>query len=193
MTSRGNVLRGVALAIGTVLFLAGCEDSASPVATTTGAASTTSTAAATKSADPDAALWNPCDLPESAISATRLDPASKKKDVAGVDFDGWKVCSWRASARWYELAIYSGTPTLNDFKKRRDFEAFTPRTIGSRQAVDFLRVGDTKRLTCGTAIEVPQGTVSFEVSTRYEIGKQGEPCVEARRHIDDLVRYLPGS
>ncbi|MFD0360478.1 DUF3558 domain-containing protein [Nocardia sp. GCM10030253] len=187
------MLRGLVLAIGTALLLAGCEDSTSPVPTTTGAVSQASTAASTTSADPDAALWNPCDLPDSAISATGLDPASKKKDVAGVDFDGWKECSWRASAQWYELTIYSGTPTLNDFKQRRDFEGFTPRTIGSHQAVEFLRVGDTKRLRCGIAIEMPQGTVSFEVSTRPSVGKQGEPCVEARRHVDDLAGYLPGS
>ncbi|MFQ6328369.1 DUF3558 domain-containing protein [Nocardia sp. CWNU-33] len=187
------MLRGLAVAIGTVLFLAGCQDSTSPVATTTGAASTTSTAAATKSADPDAALWNPCDLAESAISATGLDPASRTKDVAGVDFDGWKVCSWRAAARWYSLGVFSGTTTLAAVQQRRDFEAFTPRTVGSRQAVEFLDVGDTKRLKCSIAVEMAQGVVLFRVFTRYEIGKQGEPCVEARRHVDDLAKYLPGS
>ncbi|MFQ6393502.1 DUF3558 domain-containing protein [Nocardia sp. KC 131] len=191
MTSRGNVLRGLVLAVGAVLVLAGCEDSTSPGQATTGAVS--ATAAATKSADPDAGLWNPCGLPDSAVSATGLDPASKTKDVAGVDFDGWKVCSWRASARWYEFTTYSGTPTLNDFEKRRDLEGFTPRTVGSHQAVEFLRVGDTKRLSCGIAIEMPQGTVSFEVTTRPSVGKQGDPCVEVRRHAEDLARYLLGS
>jgi hypothetical protein len=193
MTSRGNVLRGLALAIGAALVLAGCQDSTSPAPSTKGAASQTSTAAATKSADPDAALWNPCDLPDSVISATGLDPASKKKDVAGVDFDGWKVCSWRASAGWYDLTIYSGTPTLEQVKQRSDFEAFTPRTVGAHEAVEFLDVGDSKRLGCNIAIRVPQGTVLFDLSTRYSVGKQGEPCVEVRRHADDLARYLPGS
>ncbi|WP_328407033.1 DUF3558 domain-containing protein [Nocardia sp. NBC_00403] len=193
MTSRGNALRGLALAIGAALVLAGCNDSTGPVSATTSAAGTTSTAAATKSADPDAALWNPCDLPESAISATGLDPASKTKDVAGVDFDGWKVCSWRAGARWYSLGILSGIPTLQDIQKRTDYEAFTLMTVGSRRAVQFLDVGDSKRLKCSIAIEVPHGSVAFRVQTRYEIGKQGDPCIEVRRHVDDLAKYLPGS
>jgi hypothetical protein len=191
MTSRGNVLRGLVLAVGAVLVLTGCEDSTGPGQATTGAVSVT--AAATKSADPDAALWNPCDLPDSAISATGLDPASKTKDVAGVDFDGWKVCSWRAAARWYDLTILSGTPTLADVQQRRDFEAFTPRRVGSRKAVEFLDAGDDKRLKCGIAVEMPYGSILFRVLTRYSVGKQGDPCVEARRHAEDLAKFLPES
>ncbi|MFD0365429.1 DUF3558 domain-containing protein [Nocardia sp. GCM10030253] len=193
MTSRGNVLRGLAVTIGTVLVLAGCEDSTSQVSTATGVAGTTSTAAVTTSADRDAALWNPCDLPDSAISATGLDPASKTKDVGGVDFDGWQVCSWRASARWYGLTILSGTATLAEVEQRRDFEAFAPQTVGSRKAVEFLDVGDKERLKCAIAVEMPYGSVLFRVLTRYSVGKQGEPCVEVRRHVDDLAKYLPGS
>ncbi|MFE7796840.1 DUF3558 domain-containing protein [Nocardia sp. NPDC057440] len=187
------MLRGFVLAIGAVLFLAGCEDSTSPVPTTTGAASATSTAAATKSADPDAALWNPCDLPESAISATGLDPASKTKDAAGVDFDGWKVCSWRATAQWYSLGVMSGTPTLTAVEQRRDFESFTPKTVGSRRAVEFHDVGDTKQLRCSIAVELQQGTVIFRSLVRPVVGKQGDLCVEVRRHVDDLAKYLPGT
>ncbi|MEV6429053.1 DUF3558 domain-containing protein [Nocardia sp. NPDC051463] len=191
MTSRGNVLRGFAVAIGAALVLAGCNDSTGPVATTPNTTGATSTVAATKPADPDAALWNPCDLSESAISGTGLDPASKKKDVAGVDFDGWKVCSWRASAKWYDLTILSGTPTLADVEQRRDFEAFAPQTIGSRKAVEFLDAGDKERLKCAIAVEMSYGSVLFRVLTRNSVGKQGEPCVEARRHVDDLAKDLP--
>jgi hypothetical protein len=191
MTSRGNALRGLAVTIGATLVLAGCQDSTGPTPATTGAA--TSTVAATKSADPDAALWNPCDLPDSAISATGLDPASKTKDVGGVDFDGWKVCRWRAAATWYSLSVFSGTPTLAAVEQRHDFEAFTPKTVGSHQAVEFLDVADAKRLKCSVAVELTQGTVLFRVLTRYEIGKQGDPCLEVRRHVDDLAKYLPGS
>nr|WP_324196057.1 DUF3558 domain-containing protein [Nocardia abscessus] len=190
MTSWGKVLRGAALAVGAVVVLAGCGDSTGGTPTSTTAAATT-TSAATKSADSDAALWNPCDLPESAISGTGLDPVSESKDAAGVDFTGWKVCGWRAVARWYDLTVFSGTPTLQDVQKRRDFESFTPQSVGTRNSVEFLDVGDTKQLKCSIAVEVAQGTVLFRVVTRYSIGKQGDPCVEVRRHASDLAQYLP--
>ncbi|MGY2121977.1 DUF3558 domain-containing protein [Nocardia gipuzkoensis] len=192
MTSWGKVLRGAALAVGAVVVLAGCENSTGDTPPSSTAAATT-TSAATKSTDPDAALWNPCDLPESAISGTGLDPTSKEKDVAGVDFTGWKVCGWRANARWYDLTIYSGTPTLEEYMQRPDFEHFAPRTVGSRRAVEFLDVGDTQRLGCSIAVAVRGGTVSFGVLTRYSVGKQGDPCIQVGRHVDDLAKYLPGS
>ncbi|WP_083880359.1 DUF3558 domain-containing protein [Nocardia araoensis] len=191
MTSWGKLLRGAALATGAVVVLAGCGDSTG--GTPTPATSALPTTSATKSSDPDAALWNPCDLPESAISGTGLDPASKEKDVAGVDFTGWKVCGWRASSRWYDLTIFSGTPTLDEYMQRPDFEHFVPQTVGSRRAVEFLDVGDTQRLGCSIAIAVRGGTVSFGVLTRYSVGKQGDPCIQVHRHVDDLVKYLPGS
>ncbi|MEU7766193.1 DUF3558 domain-containing protein [Nocardia sp. NPDC049190] len=192
MTSWGNTLRGTALAVGAVLALAGCKGTTDGAATSITSDATTASDV-TKSADPDAALWNPCELPESAISATGLDPASKEKDVAGVDFTGWKVCGWRSSTRWYDLTIFSGSPKLEDIRQRRDYEAFTPRSVGSHQAVEFLDVGDRDRLKCGFAVEVPRGSVAFRVVTRPSIGKQGEPCVQVRSHVEDLAQYLPGS
>jgi hypothetical protein len=194
MTSRGNTLRGLALVFGAALVLVGCGNSADGTPTATGASVTAgSKTTAPKSADPSSALWNPCDLPDSAISATGLDPATKEKDVAGVKFEGWKVCNWRAAARWYDLTILSGTPTLQDAQQRTDYEGFTPRAVGSHQAVEFRTAGDSKQLDCYIAVEVPRGTVMFKVLTRYSQGKQGDPCTEVQRHVDDLVKYLPGS
>ncbi|WP_063049324.1 DUF3558 domain-containing protein [Nocardia arthritidis] len=192
MTSWGNFLRGAVLAMGAVVVLSGCEDSAGGTSNSTAPVSVT-TSAATKSADPDAALWDPCGLPEGAISGTGLDAATKTKDVAGVDFTGWKVCSWRATARWYSLGVLSGTPTMDDIRRRSDFEAFSTLTVGTHQAVQFLDIGDAQRLNCTVAMEVPRGTVMFYVTTRYSVGKQGDPCVQARSHAQDLVSYLPGS
>ncbi|WP_280241212.1 DUF3558 domain-containing protein [Nocardia abscessus] len=192
MTSWGKVLRGAALAVGAVVVLAACGDSTDGSTTTT-TNERTSAPGAPKSTDADAALWDPCGLPESAVSGTGLDAAAKMKDVAGVDFTGWKVCSWRATARWYSLGVLSGTPTMDDIRKRSDFEAFSPLTVGTLQAVQFLDVGDAQRLNCTVAVEVPHGTVMFYVTTRYSVGKQGDPCVQARDHAQDLVKYLPGS
>ncbi len=148
---------------------------------------------ASRSADSEATLWDPCTLPESAISGTGLNQATKERDVAGVDFTGWKVCGWQAAARWYDLGILSGVFALDEVRQRQDKESFTPLKVGPHRALQYLDVGDSKRLKCSVAVENPHGTVIFKVTTRYSIGRQGDPCQEAGRHADDLVRYLPTS
>ncbi|MGK8555649.1 DUF3558 domain-containing protein [Nocardia gipuzkoensis] len=192
MTSRGNTLRAVALAIGAALLLAACGNSADGTPTATTGPNTSAVASASTAQTPpakDAAPWDPCALPDDAARATGLDPASKKKGAAGVDFDGWKVCNWRALQRWYNLSILAGTPTLRQVQERQDFTNFQPSDIGNRRGLQFTLVGDD--LGCAVAIEVPGGTVLFSMLGRYGEPQQEKPCPVAVRHATDLVRYLP--
>lgn len=191
MTSWGKVLRGAVLTFAAAFTVAGCDDATDTPTTTTTTAVASPSSSASKSGDPEAALWDPCTLPESAISGTGLNQATKERDVAGVDFTGWKVCGWQAAARWYDLGVLSGAFVLDEVRQRQDKESFTSLTVGPHRALQYLDVGDSKRLKCSVAVENARGTVIFKVTTRYSIGKQGEPCQEAGRHADDLVRYLP--
>ncbi|MGK8521788.1 DUF3558 domain-containing protein [Nocardia asteroides] len=193
MTSSGNGFGAVGLVLVTILALAGCGDSARTFTATTTTAETATSLSAPKSVDSDAALWDPCSLPESAISGTGLNQATKEKDVAGVDFTGWKVCGWQAAARWYDLGVLSGAFPLDDVRQRQDKGSFTPLQVGSRRALQYLDIGDSKRLKCSVAVENAHGTVIFKVTTRYSIGRLGEPCEEAGRHADDLAQYLPAN
>ncbi|MEU7141303.1 DUF3558 domain-containing protein [Nocardia sp. NPDC046473] len=201
MTSRGNKLRGIALVVGVVLVLAGCQKTTDGSPTTSGVASATgATSSSVKPSgakDPDAAIWDPCtQLPDDALRAGELSPDTRTKDLVGIDPTGWQVCSWRSSARWYTLAVLSGEPTLQQFQDRKDFENFTPLTVGGRPSLRFSFVGDDKQLDCGVAVEVPQGkvkgTVGFLVTTRYSVGRLGDPCEQATRHANEFAKYLPG-
>lgn len=178
----------VASVLAGVIVIAGCEGNGGEAVPET---SVVATAAPTTSADPDAGLWDPCSLPDSAISGAGLDPATKVPDVAGVDFDGWKVCSWQSSAKWYDLGVFSGTPTLQEVRSRDDFVNLTDHTVGNRAGVQFLDAGDDLGLNCSIAVETPEGSVMFYLTTRYSIGKQGDPCTEVRQHADALGPYLP--
>ncbi|MFC3964264.1 DUF3558 domain-containing protein [Nocardia jiangsuensis] len=166
----------------------GCGEPEGETATKT---SEVVTPAPSTSVNPDAELWDPCHLPDSAISATGLDPKTEVPDVAGVDFDGWQVCTWQSNAEWYSLGVLSGTPTLQAVRARDDFVGITDYSIGTRAGVQFLDAGDDKGLNCSIAVEIPQGTVMFYLTTRYSIGKQGDPCTEVRQHADALGPYLP--
>ncbi|MFI9403474.1 DUF3558 domain-containing protein [Nocardia sp. NPDC052316] len=194
MASRGNGLRGIAVVVGVGLVLAGCEKSTDGVPASSGQSSAASTSA--KPSGTDAAIWDPCtQLPDDALRAGELSPETRTKDAAGVDPTGWQVCGWRSSARWYTLTVLSGEPSLQQVQGRRDFENFTPLTVGGRPALRLSFVGDDKGLDCGVAVEVPQGkiqgTVAFLVTTRYSVGKLGDPCEQATRHASEFAKYLP--
>ncbi|MFE3446708.1 DUF3558 domain-containing protein [Nocardia sp. NPDC059180] len=154
---------------------------------------TGSAAASTTAASEGADLWDPCALPESAISGTGLDPASKESGIANVDFTdaGWKTCDWRATAGWYNFGMYSGTPTLDDVRARPDSTSFQARTVGSHQAVQYRDTGATAHLTCAIAVEVSQGIVMFDVQARASVGAKEDPCAVLDRHVADLAEYLP--
>ncbi|MBF6299383.1 DUF3558 domain-containing protein [Nocardia amamiensis] len=193
MTSRGNTLRAVALAAGAALVLAACGNNSDGTPTATGQNTSVSANASTAKTSPakGAAPWDPCTLPDDAARASGLDPASKKQGTAGVEFDGWKSCDWRAFARWYNLGILAGTPTLADVQNRRDFVDFKPLSIANRRAVQFNLASDDDHLGCGVAVESPGGTVIFDMLGRYGEPQQEEPCTVAVRHASDLAKYLP--
>ncbi|MEG8183167.1 DUF3558 domain-containing protein [Nocardia terpenica] len=172
-----------------MLVLGGCGKSTDGA----GASSTPATSAAATTTNKDAALWDPCSLPESALTATGLDPATKESGVFGNQFPGSKTCGWRSNAKWYDLTVYSIDKTLQDIRNRTDFEGFTTTTVGSHDAVQFFWNDDPNRLNCFIAVGLSQGSVTFEAQTRYSIGKQGDPCVETHRHADDLIKNLPAS
>ncbi|WP_280198350.1 DUF3558 domain-containing protein [Nocardia cyriacigeorgica] len=194
-------VRGAVLLAAAVLGVAGCSGSTegSPTAVESAAASQGSaegsgSAAASTSADSaEAGLWDPCALPESAITGTGLDPASKQPGIAKVDFGdaGWEICSWKASAGWYSLTIFSGEPTLDEVKARDDFTDFTSTTVGSHPAVQYRTTGAGSDLSCDVAVGLEQGTVMFSVVARPSVGAKEDPCAVVNRHASGLVSYLP--
>jgi hypothetical protein len=193
MVGTAKMPSAAALILGAALALVGCNDNSggsAPTPSSTKASATT--AAATTSKDPEAAIWNPCDIPDSAISALGLNTASKDTTVAGVDPTGWKVCSWLSQAKTYNLGVLSSDHTLEEIRQRTDYVEHTPTTVGSRPALQFRQPGTRHDLTCWLAVELPHGMVEFNVINRYGVDGAGEPCAEAHRLSEALAEYLPG-
>ncbi|QIS04743.1 DUF3558 domain-containing protein [Nocardia brasiliensis] len=189
MPSAGTIIRTLTIIVGAALVLGGCDDT-SGTPSTSGAPSTSATTSVGVPVK-DQAPWDPCSLPVDALRATGLDPDSKKSGAAGVEFDGWKVCRWRAQTRWYSLGVLAGTPTLKDVQNRSDFNGFKSFQVGGRPAVQFGRASDPERLGCSVAVEVPAGSVIFDMLTRYGEPQQADPCSVAAKHANDLAKYLP--
>ncbi|WP_433729175.1 DUF3558 domain-containing protein [Nocardia sp. CA-129566] len=182
------------MTLGAALLLAGCNGDSTtgkPTAATSSAPKTA--AAATTSVDPEAAVWDPCTIPDSTLAALGLNTASKDNKIAGVDPTGWKVCSWESEPKAYNLGILSSEHTLEEARQRTDYADFTSTTVGTRPALQFREPGATHDLTCWLAVEVPHGMVEFDVANRYGSSgaKAGEPCAQARRLAEALATYLP--
>ncbi|MFD5177292.1 DUF3558 domain-containing protein [Nocardia sp. NPDC058379] len=190
MTVGGHVGKAVGIAaIG--LVVAGCGDSEGGTAAPTTTA--VSVAASPTSVDAEAKVWDPCSLPDSAISGVGLNAGSKKSDVAGVDFTGWKTCSWQDSAKQYTFSILSSEHTLAESRARTDFTDFTETTVGSRNALQLRTTGSTHDLGCTIAVEVPNGSVLFRLLNRVSASSPPAPCAEVRRLTDNLAQSLPSS
>ncbi|NEW48171.1 DUF3558 domain-containing protein [Nocardia cyriacigeorgica] len=200
---RAGRVRGTVLLAAAVLGVTGCSGSTdgSPTAVESVAASpesgqdsgTGGAVASTTAKSDEVNLWDPCALPESALTSMGVDPSSKDAGIAEVDFTdaGWKICGWKSTAGWYDLTIFSGTPTLEEVKARPTFTNYTAKTVGSHPATQYVPVGATRNLECATAIELQQGVVMVNVLARASKGALEDPCVVVDRHTAGLAEYLP--
>lgn len=191
MTVRGSVVKVVGvLAVG--LAAVGCADSEPESGATS--TSSVSVAASPSSVDAEAKVWDPCSLPDSAVSGVGLNVGSKKKDVAGVDFTGWKVCSWNDSEKKYTFAVMASEHTLAESRARTsEYTGWTDLTVGSHNALEFRPIGSANDVACYVSVEVPDGSVDFKVQNRVSAVGAAEPCGEARRLSNALVQYLPAN
>lgn len=173
------------------LALTGCTKSTtSPTAD----AQTTTASATASTTDSATAKWDPCTIPDSAISVLGLDTATKSNQVAGTEFPGWNVCSWRSASKTYDFTVFSSGHSLAEIKQRTDRQDFTPTTVGSHAALQYRPVGASHDDVCYISAEIPGGMADFSVQERYGIAPAGaDPCSEVKRLIDALGQYLPGS
>ncbi len=151
------------------------------------------TTAPTSSADPDAGLWDPCTLPDSALSAAGINPATKKHDVAGVDFEGWKICGWKDAANTYNFSAASTTHSLSEARNRSDYTDFVDTTVGGHKALQSRPAGSAHDLTCYLSIEVGRGVVEFDVANRASVKTTGDACAEVQRLTEAFVPFVPAT
>ncbi len=147
------------------------------------------------STDSDVARWDPCDLSDADIADAGLDVASKKTDVAGVGFEGWRVCGWRDSGNVFDFVVMSSAHTLDEVRQRDDYVDFTESTVGGHPALQYRpAAAATNALVCYVSVAVPSGMVDFKVQNRYGVpGADADPCVDARRLSGMFADELPQS
>ncbi|MEU4649260.1 DUF3558 domain-containing protein [Nocardia fluminea] len=192
MAGRGAVVRVFGVVVVAGLAAVGCGDGEQGTAAPQ--TSGVSVAASPTSVDAEAKVWDPCSLPDSAVSGAGLNVATKSKDVAGVDFTGWKVCAWKDPANQYSLALMSSEHTLAESRQRtNDYTGFSDMKVGTHNALQFRPVGSANDLACYVSVEVTNGSVDFHLQNRVSAKNPPEPCAEATRLSEALVQHLPAN
>ncbi|MFD3510304.1 DUF3558 domain-containing protein [Nocardia sp. NPDC058666] len=191
MAVRGSAARMVGVVVAVGLAVAGCGGGEK--GTAAAPTSVVSVAASPTSVDPEAKVWDPCSVPDSAVSGVGLNVGSRKNEVAGVDFTGWKTCTWQDSAKQYSFSMLSSEHTLAESRARTDFTDFTETTVGSHTALQLRPTGATYDLSCAVVVEVPNGSVMFSLLNRVSASSPPAPCPEVRSLTDSFAQYLPAN
>jgi hypothetical protein len=168
-------LAGVGLVCG-ALVLAGC-----------GSESVAGEAVGTPAGEP---AFSPCDdIPDDALQAVGLDPATESKDILGVKQPGWNLCRWNGSE--HIMTVFATTHTLDDVRSNERNTEFVPEVIGGREAFTYREVSDRDRESCDVAIGSESGAVLIRVSYNFGDRPAEDPCQVALKSAQQLEPSVP--
>ncbi|MFD1811776.1 DUF3558 domain-containing protein [Rhodococcus gannanensis] len=173
-------MSGIRLAAGVVCaaaLVAGCGN-----ATVEGEAQS-----APEATDP---VFSPCDdIPDEAVAALGMDPASESRDILGVSTPGWKGCVWRHDSRSHFLRIEATVHPLSEVRENPVFGEFEDVEVGDREGVQFRMVADKGRTGCYVAVESDGGAVLIAVREGRTV--PDDPCGIARAATLGLLSWIP--
>ncbi|GGN99044.1 DUF3558 domain-containing protein [Nocardia rhizosphaerihabitans] len=148
----------------------------------------TSSKGATTTAKP--VLWNPCtEIPDDALRAAGVDPATEEKGVAGVPQSGWEICGW--SGPQYSLTVYTTNKSVAQFEEKPGNVDFRDVAIAGRSGREFRVAGASKQLDCNVVFPASQGVVQLQVLGSALIDNLGDPCQHLANAGEVLVPTFP--
>ncbi|MBH0118368.1 DUF3558 family protein [Rhodococcus sp. CX] len=139
-------------------------------------------------------LFDPCTLPDEALHAIGVDPATESPDFMGVQSEGWEVCGWEAD--WFYVTVFTSDVTVEEFRTRPRTTDFRPVEVGNREAWTFRSTADSQRGLCDLVYPSSQGTVLIRAGAQgtelmSKDGMREDPCVIAVRAATTLDPYVP--
>lgn len=144
------------------------------------------------------AYQDPCTIPVSALTAAGLNVEDERPGTIGVEFNGWKGCSWTSTADEYAFSVNTGPRKLADFQQdstfARSYTAAEEVTLGGRAARVFVTGPDPdRRAMCAVGVETSTGMTLFQTigATAGDKGQPGDRCDETVRVATALIGRLP--
>ena len=133
--------------------------------------------------------FDPCLLPDAALVAAGVDPATKDHDFFDVRMQGWNLCNWTAD--WYCLGVAATMHSVDEVRANPNNTDFAPAVVGNRDAFTYREVRDTDREYCDLAFASADGTIMIMVDTKGSRDAVEDPCIVATRSANALDPYLP--
>ncbi|MFE3289428.1 DUF3558 domain-containing protein [Rhodococcus sp. NPDC059234] len=137
-------------------------------------------------------VFSPCDdIPDDAVTAIGVDPATQSRDILGVKQPGWNICGW--SGQRYSVSVFATNYKLQDVRSNSKNEEFADVVLGGRVGVQYRDVADSSRENCDVAVESGGGavlvSVGFHVLTKPRDAQ--EPCDVAVQTARTLLPVIP--
>lgn len=193
-TTSGAASTTSVIAAPTTSSAGGGESAPAPTGTGGGATAPVTTASEIPAATPtkggnEAASWDPCEIPDSALASAGLSVATERRRTGG---SGVLSCGWETPEQTIELIItQSPGLTLEDLKQGGDFTDFTPVSIGGRSALRYRAYQDTHSITCQLSTAAGNGSIQFSVRNIRVQTDYGDECGDVLRLGNALAGYLP--
>ncbi|MFF2086071.1 DUF3558 domain-containing protein [Nocardia sp. NPDC058176] len=140
-----------------------------------------------------APLWDPCsEIPDDAIRAVGVDPATEELGIGGVHQSGWEICRWRGGDK-YSVAVFSTARTVSEFEQKPGQVDFRDVTIADRTGRQFKVEGASMDLRCDVLFPAQQGVVQISIMNRASLEPEEleDPCVYAQRVGEVFVPLFP--
>lgn len=135
-------------------------------------------------------LFDPCTgIPDSALTAAGVDPATKESGIAGVHQSGWEICNWKGSK--YYVTVFSTARTVAEFEHKEGNVDFQDVTVAGRKGRQFKVAGASKDLGCDVLFPAAQGVLQLRVLNKASLDNPEDPCKELYRVGDAIVPVLP--
>ncbi|MFE3546007.1 DUF3558 domain-containing protein [Nocardia sp. NPDC059177] len=170
-------LVGVVAAGCAVLALAGCSQDVAGQPEASGASLTKEQ------------LFDPCSVPESALIAAGLDPASKDDNLFSVPRAEWKGCGWRADG--YFINFMSTVYTMDEIRGNDRYHDFKEISVSGRSALQFYIGREQPPVECEIAIDTAQGRALINASMFVDDKSATDPCPLAIDAAPHFMKFIP--
>ncbi|QNG19313.1 DUF3558 domain-containing protein [Rhodococcus triatomae] len=134
-------------------------------------------------------LFDPCSIPDDALAAAGLDPATEDAGFFGVQRTGWEVCGWTGS--WFFIDVLSTSHTFDDVKNNPANTDLAPVDLPGREAVSFRHVSDDDAEVCDVAFPSSSGTITVRSYKKGSEAAEESLCELALDYAHTFDEHLP--
>ncbi|CAM2814877.1 DUF3558 domain-containing protein [Prescottella defluvii] len=135
-------------------------------------------------------VFSPCDdIPDEAIRAIGMDPATEARDIMDVHQPGWNICGWNNSTHF--LSVFATTYTLDDIRGNDRYTDFSDLEIDHREMIKYRDRTDTEGGICDVATRSGSGAVMISISEAVLARVPDDPCTLVVEMAGLLVPHIP--